>query len=98
MDEFDPDGHKYPALQFPEHAAVLKPMVAPNVPAGHKVGELDAVGQNLPTGHKKAVVFVEPTGQKYPAEHGIQDDTFSAPTWLTKPVGHGVPELEPDGQ
>jgi len=31
----DPAGHAYPAVQFPEHAAVVSPDDDPKVPAGH---------------------------------------------------------------
>jgi hypothetical protein len=31
----DPAGHAYPAVQFPLHAGVVRPEVAPYVPAGH---------------------------------------------------------------
>jgi len=30
-----PDGHAYPAVQFPEHAGDVSPGVDPNVPTGH---------------------------------------------------------------
>jgi hypothetical protein len=33
----DPAGHAYPAVQFPEHAAVASADTFPKVPGGHKV-------------------------------------------------------------
>ena len=53
--EVEPVGHAYPALQFPEHAAVVKPVVDPKVPPGqaavHALEFKAAVDPYRPAGH-----------------------------------------------
>jgi hypothetical protein len=53
--EVEPVGHAYPALQFPEHAAVAKPVVDPKVPPGqaavHALEFKAVVDPYRPAGH-----------------------------------------------
>jgi hypothetical protein len=41
----EPVPHQYPALQAPVQPAVARPALAPNVPAGHGIGEPAALVQ-----------------------------------------------------
>ncbi len=54
-----PVGHAFPAVQFPLHAAVGSPAVAPNVPAGHGPVHCDEVSPvddpYLPAGQSEQV-------------------------------------------
>jgi hypothetical protein len=91
VDEFDPDGQKYPAVQFPEQAAEPRPVVAPKVPPGHKVGELLPTGQKLPAGQIVAVELIEPATQKYPALQLPEQTELPRPVMLPNlPGGHKV--------
>ncbi len=51
----DPGGQAYPAVQFPEQAEVVRPVVLPKVPAGQGAVQLEVVNRlvfpNLPAGH-----------------------------------------------
>ncbi len=55
----DPEGQLYPALQGPEQAAVVKPAVEPNRPAGQgeQVVILDA--EYVPAAHRIFAASVE---------------------------------------
>ena len=48
------------ALQGPEHAELLSPPTAPNLPAGHTVQSLDLAKLYLPAGQIAAMAFVDP--------------------------------------
>ena len=50
VDEFEPDGHVYPAEQFPEHAEDRKPLTPPYCPAAHRVQVAVPPGLNCPGG------------------------------------------------
>ncbi len=43
----DPATHAYPAVQFPLHDAVVRPVVAPYVPAGHALHTPAPAGQGV---------------------------------------------------
>jgi hypothetical protein len=65
-----PAGHAFPAVQFPEHAAVVMFVDEPKVPPGHNVHEGAPCALYCPLGHTDVVALVEPAGHEYPALHG----------------------------
>ena len=58
----DPAGHAYPAVQFPEHAAVASADTFPKVPGGHKVHTAAPTKEYCPAAHATWVADVEPAG------------------------------------
>ncbi len=82
-------GHAYPALQFPEHAAVVKPVVDPKVPPGHAaVHALEfkaVVDPYRPAGHP---VHCPALALLYwPAAQGIA-------VAFVDPAGHAYPAVQ----
>ncbi len=76
----DPAGQKYPAVQGPLHAAVLRPTADTlnQVPAGQSLHAPAPAGLYLPAGHTDVVALVEPMGQENPAVQGpLQDRSVS---------------------
>ncbi len=66
----DPAAHTYPAVHSPVHDSVVRPVVAPKVPAGHSVQAPAPTRLYCPAAHSTAVEFIDPAGHAYPAEHG----------------------------
>jgi hypothetical protein len=92
MPAVEPDGQYEPAGHVPEQEAVDRPIVLPNVPAGHDVGKPDPAGQYLPTGHVEGEM--EPVGQYDPAGQGPeQDEVFNPVVLPNVPAGQNVPAV-----
>ncbi len=51
MDDVEPSGQKYPAVQLPLHAGVLTPVWCPNRPGAQAVQFAAPPVLNRPTGH-----------------------------------------------
>jgi hypothetical protein len=66
----DPGTQKYPAVQFPLHAVLVRPGVDPNVPAGHAAQVPALPTLYWPGMHTAAVAFVDPAAHAYPALQG----------------------------
>jgi hypothetical protein len=66
-----PAAHEYPAVQLPEHAAVVKPATAPKVPAGHgAVHAADAKPVEAPYRPAEQLVHAPaPAREYFPALH-----------------------------
>jgi hypothetical protein len=82
----DPAGHAYPAVQFPEHAAVVSPDDDPKVPAGHGAVH-DADGKPAVAPYSPALQLVQaedPSGANCPAGHNTALE-------FTDPAGHAYP-------
>ena len=94
-----PDAPYVPQVQRPVHVLEVRPVVAPNVPAGHGVAVLAPAGQKEPKGQERHaeldVLLV--LGLYEPAAHGV---ATPAPAGQKEPTGHRfcVAEQEPAGQ
>ena len=91
-----PAGQKYPggALQLPEQAGVVSPLVAPKVPAGHGVAMTEARGQNVPGGQREGDEV--PFRQSEPAGQGAH--TAAPVPELNVPAGHRAQSAAPPAQ
>ena len=58
----EPEGHAYPAEQFPVHALLVSPLVAPYRPAGQGVQVAEPGVEKVPGLHMVAVEEVDPAG------------------------------------
>jgi hypothetical protein len=58
-----------PLSHSPLHAALVRALEAPYVPAGHKTQTDDPAVENWPAGHRTAVALRDPGGHAYPATH-----------------------------
>lgn len=65
VDDVDPLGHAYPALQGPEHVDVVRAVEDPNCPGGHDEHDGAPPVLYCPIGHAVAVDVVDPARQKY---------------------------------
>ena len=65
----EPAGQMYPALQLPLHDADDIPDVRPYRPAAQSTHTLAPLKLYRPATQATAVLFVDPAGQKCPAEH-----------------------------
>lgn len=85
----EPAGHAYPAEQFPEHAALVRPETAPKDPAGHSPEHVGTVRAGpepyVPGGHW--VHSLAPAPLYVPAEH-------TAAVALVDPTGHAYPAAQ----
>ena len=93
-EEDDPAAHLYPAVQFPEHAALGRPGVPPYKPAAQSMHTVAPVREYLPTGHIDAMLFVDPIGQMNPAVQSPEHaGPVSAGVLPNTPAGHRVQAL-----
>ncbi len=92
----DPATHAYPAAQLPLHAAEVKPVTDPNVPAGQGVQAPRPPALNKPMGHTEAAAVVDPSTQKYPAEQlPLHAAVVNPVTDPYLPAGHTVQDPKP---
>ena len=69
VEEVDPATHTYPAVQFPLHDALGRPVVAPYVPDGHDVHTPAPAKLYWPATQTAADDDTLPAAQAYPALH-----------------------------
>jgi hypothetical protein len=86
IDDVEPGGHTYPAVQFPEHDDVVRPDVAPYFPASHGPEQLAVVRPGVAP-YSPALQLLHtpaPATLKVPAGHmtAVAD---------TDPVAHAYP-------
>ena len=75
----DPAAQAYPAVQAPEHAADVRPAVAPKTPAGHRVHDPAPPLLYLPGVHTTAVADVLPAWHAYPGTHSPEQAADASP-------------------
>jgi hypothetical protein len=79
----------YPAVQFPEHAADVRPGVPPYCPAAHTVHAAAPAREYRPTGH--SVPLTLPATQKYPTVQLLEHAADVRPATLPySPAPHCV--------
>ena len=78
MDDVDPAGHTYPAVQLPEHSDDVCPDVAPYLPASHGPLQLAVVSPALDP-YSPALQFVySTTNLNVPAPGAVATNTTQA--------------------
>ena len=91
----DPEGQKYPAVQFPEHAAEVSPGVAPYTPPGHRPeqpgSDRPALRPYLPA--TQLVQSPVPAREYLPAGHE-EEFALMLPAGHTNPAAHTPLQFE----
>lgn len=99
--ETKPEPEQYePVEQKVQSVTIIKPLVAPYVPAGHVTGAVP-VGQYDPNGHSACVAIVAPLLHVQPAWHGAHDDWPGSELYVAAPhsvgAGDAAAQYEPAG-
>jgi hypothetical protein len=92
----DPATHAYPAVQLPLQDALVRPDVAPKVPAGHALHMPAPAREYCPATHIAAVGDTLPVTHAYPAVQFPLHATVASPaTAPYVPAGHAEQEAAP---